>query len=148
MATTMASIRDAVHASTHHAGHQVSFEALLDKVKQAEAALEARERQAAADWRQVKASWRESWTPWRIVVAGLVAGFTVGTVEPVRRVVRSGGMLQLVSALAGLFAGGSAQAAAGEAEHAAKTAEQTAAAVAPDAALASAAREATAGPDA
>ena len=37
-----------------------------------------------------------------------------------RRVARGGGALQLLSALAGLFAGGSAQAAAGEAEHAAK----------------------------
>ena len=131
-------------APTHHAGHHVSFEALLDKVRQAETALEARERQAAADWRQVKASWREGWTPWRIVMAGLVSGFVVGKVEPVRKVARGGGVLQLASALAGLFAGGSAQAAAGEAEHAAKTAEQTAAAVVPEAALASAAREATA----
>ena len=137
-------VHDVSHAPTQHAGHHVSFEALLDKVKQAETALEARERQAAADWRQVKASWREGWTPWRIVVAGLVSGFVVGKVEPVRKVARGGGVLQLVSALAGLFAGGSAQAAAGEAEHAAKTAEQTAAAVVPEAALASAAREATA----
>jgi hypothetical protein len=149
MATTMPARNASIHVPTQHAGHQVSFEALLDKVKQAETALEARERQATADWRQVKASWREAWTPWRIVVAGLVAGFTVGTVEPVRRVARGGGVLQLASALAGLFAGGSAQAAAGEAEHAAKTAEQTAAAVSPEAALASAAREAGAlGPDA
>ena len=128
MATTMPARNASIHAPIQHAGHQVSFEALLDKVKQAETALEARERQAAADWRQVKASWREGWTPWRIVVAGLVAGFAVGTVEPVRRVARGGGVLQLASALAGLFAGGSAQAAAGEAEHAARTAEQVAAA--------------------
>jgi hypothetical protein len=120
----------------------VSFEALVDKVRQAEVALEARERQAAADWRQVKATWRAAWTPWRIVVAGLASGFAVGAIEPAKKLARGGGVLQLASALAGLFAGGSAQAAAGEAEHAAKTAEQTAAAVAPDAALAAAAREA------
>jgi hypothetical protein len=87
----------------------MSFDALLQKVKQAETALEAQERQAAADWRQFKASWRAAWTPGRIVVAGL-------------------------------FAGGSAQAAAGEASHAADTAQQTAAAVAPEATLAAAAR--------
>ena len=60
----------------------------------------------------------------------------VGKVEPLKRAASGSGALQLVSALAGLFAGGSAQAAAGEAAHAADTAQQTAAVVAPDAALA------------
>lgn len=110
----------------------VSFEALIQKVHQAETALEAREREVSADWRQVKASWRAAWTPGRIVVAGLVSGFLVGRSEPLRRV-GGGGTLQLLTALSGLFAGGSAQAAAGEAEQAAKKAEQTATAVAPDA---------------
>lgn len=110
----------------------VSFEALIQKVRQAETALEARERQVGADWRQVKASWRAAWTPGRIVVAGLVSGFVVGRSEPLRRV-GGGGTLQLLTALSGLFAGGSAQAAASEAEQAAKKAEQTATAVAPDA---------------
>ena len=116
----------------------MSFGALIEKVRQAETALEAKERQAAADWRQLKASWRASWTPARIVVAGLISGFIVGKAEPLKRAGGSG-VLQLLSALAGLFAGGSAQAAAGEAEHAAETAAQTAAAVAPEAALAQAA---------
>ena len=117
----------------------MSFNALLDKVKQAETALEAQERQAAADWRQLKASWRAGWTPGRIVIAGLASGFVVGKIEPVKRAASGGGVLQLVSTLAGLFAGGSAQAAAGEASHAADTAQQTAAAVAPEAAIAAAA---------
>ena len=121
----------------------MSFGALVEKVKQAEAALEARERQAAANWRQVKASWRAGWTPGRIVIAGFLSGFVVGRAEPVRRVARGGGALQLMSALAGLFAGGSAQVAAGEAEDAAKSAQQTAAAVSPEAALADAAQHAT-----
>ena len=120
--------------------HEMSFDALLDKVKQAETALEAQERQAAADWRQLKASWRAGWTPARIVIAGLLSGDVVGKVEPLKRAASGGGALQLVSALAGLFAGGSAQAAAGEAAHAADTAQQTAAAVAPEAALATAAQ--------
>ena len=111
----------------------MSFKQLITKVEQAEQALEAQERRAAADWRQVKASWRAGWTPWRIVLAGLASGFVVGKVEPVRKVARSGGVLQLASALAGLFAGGSAQAAAGEAEQAADSAQQTAAAVDPGA---------------
>ena len=123
----------------NHGGQQeMSFDALLQKVKQAESALEAQERQAAADWRQLKASWKSGWTPARIVVAGLVSGFVVGKVEPIKRAASGSGALQLVSALAGLFASGSAQAAAGEASHAADTAEQTVAAVAPDAAIAAA----------
>ena len=116
-------------------GHDMSFDALLQKVKQAETALEAQERQAAADWRQLKASWRELWTPGRIVVAGLLSGFLVGRAEPLKRAT-GGGALQLISALSGLFAGGSAQAAAGAADAAADTAQQTAAAVAPTAAVA------------
>ena len=122
----------------------MSFEALVDKVHQAETALEAKERQAAADWRQLKASWLAGWTPGRIVIAGFISGFVVGKVEPARHVARGGGALQLLSTLAGLFAGGSAQAAAGEAEHAARTAEQTAAAVSPDAAMAASAQAASA----
>ena len=63
----------------------MSFEALIDKVKQAESALEAKERETAADWRQLKSSWLASWTPGRIVVAGLISGFIVGKVEPVKK---------------------------------------------------------------
>ena len=115
----------------------MSFEALIDKVHQAETALEAKERQTGADWRQCKASWRSLWTPGRIVSVGLVSGFLVGKAEPAKRMVRGSGALQMLSAVAGLFAGGSAQAAAGHAEHAADNAQQTAAAVAPDAVAAS-----------
>lgn len=121
----------------------VGFGALIEKVKQAESALEAQERQAAADWRQLKATWIAGWTPARIVVAGLISGFAVGKAEPLGKVARGGGTLQLLSAVAGLFAGGSAQAAAGEAQRAADTAEQAAVAVSPDAAMAAAAQQAT-----
>jgi hypothetical protein len=106
----------------------MSFESLVDKVKQAETALEAKERETGADWRQLKDSWRTLWTPGRIVSVGLVSGFLVGKAEPARRVARGSGALQMLSALAGLFAGGSAQVAAGHAESAADTAQQTAAA--------------------
>ena len=112
------------------------FESLLDKVRQAETALEAKERQTGADWRQMKASWQALWTPGRIVSVGLVSGFLVGKVEPAKQVVRGSGALQLLSAMAGLFAGGSAQAAAGHAEQAADTAQQTAAVVSPEGARA------------
>ena len=118
------------------------FEELIEKVKQAETALEAQERQTAADWRQLKASWRQAWTPGRIVIAGLLSGFITGRAEPLRRA-GGGGVLNLITALAGLFAGGSAQAAAGDAEDAARNAQRTAAAVSPEAALAESAQHAT-----
>jgi hypothetical protein len=104
----------------------MSFDALIVKVEQAERALEAQERRVAADVRQFKSSWREAWTPGRIVVAGAISGFLVGRARPLR-MVDGGNALQMVGALAGLFAGGSAQAAAGEAAQAAKHAEDAAA---------------------
>lgn len=100
----------------------MGFDALIEKVRQAELALEAKERQTAADWRQLRASWRAMWTPGRIVLAGLVGGFLVGRAEPFKKAA-GGGTLQLIGALSGLFAGGSAQAAAEEASDAARVAE-------------------------
>ena len=120
-------------------GADVGFEALKEKVRQAEAALEAKERQATADYRQVRSSWRKAWTPGRIVIAGVVSGFIVGKLEPAKKVARGGGVVQLLTALGGLFAGTSAQAAAGKAEDVAQSAQQTAAAVDPDGAAAAAA---------
>ena len=92
----------------------MSFDALIAKVGQAERALEAQERRVAADVRQLKSNWREAWTPGRIILAGAISGFLVGRARPLR-MVDGGNALQLVSALAGLFAGGSTQAAADEA---------------------------------
>jgi hypothetical protein len=101
----------------------MSFDALIQKVRQAETALEAQERRAGADWRQLRATWRALWTPGRIVLAGIAAGFVVGRAEPFKRAA-GGGVLQLVTALSGLFAGGSAQAAASEAGNAADAAQE------------------------
>ena len=100
----------------------MGFEQLIEKVRQAEVALEAKERQTGADWRQVKSSWRAMWTPGRIVIAGLVSGFIVGRAEPFKKAA-GGGTLQLISALSSLVAGGSAQAAASEASDAKQAAE-------------------------
>ena len=97
----------------------MGFHELIEKVQQAETALEARERQAAADWRQTKATWRSMWTPGRIVIAGLASGFIVGQARPARRLSTGQGFLQLATALTGLFASGSAHAAARGAEDAA-----------------------------
>jgi hypothetical protein len=107
----------------------MGFKQLLTKVEQAEAALESRERRVADDWRQFKQTWKEAWTPGRIVIAGVVSGFLVGRTQPLRTAARSGQFMQLATMLSGLFAGGSAQVAAGEAEQAAQSAENVADAV-------------------
>ena len=109
----------------------MGFKQLLTKVEQAEAALEARERLVAVQWRHLKSTWREAWTPGRVVIAGLVSGFLVGRAQPLKVAARSGQWMQLVTMLSGLFAGGSAQAAAAHAEDAADTAETVADVVAP-----------------
>lgn len=101
---------------------RVGFKELIEKVHQAEMSLEAKERQTVANWRQTKQSWRAAWTPGRIVLAGLVGGFMVGRAEPFKHAAGRG-TLQLISMLGSLFASGSAQAAAGEAEDAADAAE-------------------------
>lgn len=100
----------------------MGFDALIEKVRQAETALEAQERRVGADWRQLRGSWRALWTPGRIVLAGLAAGFMVGRAEPFKRAA-GGGVLQLLTALSGMFASGSAQAAASHAGDAADAAQ-------------------------
>ena len=99
----------------------MSFHALIAKVEQAEQALEARERRASTQWQQVKTTWRESWTPGRIVIAGLASGLLVGRAQPLK-LAGSGGLLNLVTALSGMLASGSAQVAAENAEQAADAA--------------------------
>lgn len=114
----------------------MSFDKLITKVAQAENALEAQERQVAADVRQFKRSWRAAWTPGRIVVAGLVSGFLVGRAEPLRSAAQGGSVVRIVSLLTGLFASSTAQAAASKADDAAESAELAVGAAAPQAASA------------
>ena len=104
----------------------MSFDALITKVQQAETALESRERHTSEQWQQLKTTWRRSWTPGRIVIAGLAAGFLVGRARPLRAATSSGGVLQMLTALSGLLASGSAQVAAVEAGEAANAAETAA----------------------
>lgn len=99
----------------------MSFDQLLAKVHQAETALEAHERTVAADFRQLAVSWRRAWTPGRIVIAGLVSGFTVGRAQLLKHAT-GGGILQIITALSGLLASGSAQTAADNADEAAQAA--------------------------
>lgn len=103
----------------------MSFEALKTKVQQAEQALEGSEREAVGQWRRVQSAWRSAWTPGRIVLAGLASGFLVGRARPLQ-LAGSGGVLQLVTALSGLLASGSAQVAAEQASDAADAAETAA----------------------
>ncbi|MGV8943520.1 hypothetical protein [Thermomonas sp.] len=103
----------------------MSFEDLIGKVKQAETALETSERRTAARWKQIKVVWKENWTPGRIVIAGLASGYLVGHAKPLK-LAGSGGVLNLVTALSGLMASGSAQAAADQAGNAASAADSAA----------------------
>jgi hypothetical protein len=116
----------------------MGFKQLLTKVQQAEAALESRERRVSHEWDHLKTTWRAAWTPGRVIIAGLVSGFLVGRAQPLRAVARSGQWMQLVTMLSGLFAGGSAQVAAGHAEDAAEASETVADVVAPATATAQA----------
>jgi len=108
-----------------------SFKQLMQKVEQAEAALEAQERLVAADWRQLKASWKDGWTPGRIVLAGVVAGFVVGRIEPVRAVAKGGTIMQMITALSGLVASANTEQAATRVESAAADVGDAAQAAAP-----------------
>lgn len=99
----------------------MSFDALIQKVKQAEVALESSERRTASRWKELKIVWKEGWTPARIVITGLASGFLVGRIKPLK-LAGSGGLLNLVTALSGLLASGNAQVAADEAGQAADSA--------------------------
>lgn len=91
----------------------MSLDALVNRVRQAEQAVEVREQRTQRQWVQFKATWRAAWTPGRIVVAGLVAGFAAGRAKPLR-LAGSGGVLDLLRALTPLFVGVQAAQAAAE----------------------------------
>ncbi|MBB1060901.1 hypothetical protein [Marilutibacter spongiae] len=104
----------------------MSFDKLINKVHQAEDAVEAHERALGADLRQFKRSWRAMWTPGRIVIAGIVSGFAVGRSQPLHIAANSGSMLRVISTVSTLFAGTGARQAADEAEDAADMAAHAA----------------------
>lgn len=106
------------------------FEQLKHRVARREQLLEGRLQQTREQWQTLTTTWRDSWTPLRIVVAGLVSGFVVGRSDPVQTLGKLGALggsgtkiLQLVTALSGLFAGVQASSAADQAEHAADKAD-------------------------
>lgn len=84
----------------------MSFKALQAKVARAEDALEAHERQVAADLRVMGGCWRDLWSPPRVIVGGLAAGFLVGWARPARAIagIEPARWLQLAGSLAGLVA--------------------------------------------
>lgn len=103
----------------------MSFEDLQNKVEQAEQALEARERNAAADWRQFIASWRAAWTPGRIVLVGLGSGFVVGKSRSLQASAGTSGM-KLLLGISSLLTARSAETSAEVAREAVQSAEATA----------------------
>ncbi|HEY4556274.1 MAG TPA: hypothetical protein VIG68_07570, partial [Lysobacter sp.] len=96
-------------APAHNIHDVMNFDQLIQKVEQAEDALEANERQFVADWRQLKASWRAGWTPGRIVVGGLVGGYLAGRLDPAKLLAKGGGLVQIFSMLSSFAATASAQ---------------------------------------
>ena len=104
----------------------MSFNKLINKVSQAEDAVEANERRVGADLRQLKDSWASLWTPGRIVIAGLATGFLIARAEPVRTVARSGGLLRSASTLMSWVSGLSAALVADKAADAADDAAASA----------------------
>ncbi|MGY0612828.1 MULTISPECIES: protein sip-5 [unclassified Luteimonas] len=102
----------------------MSFEELQAKVERAEAALEARERQTAADFRVFGGIWRSGWTPPRIIVAGLASGLLAGWVRPGQAIAgaQPARWLQMLGSVAGLIGSVQAAFAAGAAEEAAEDA--------------------------
>lgn len=103
----------------------MGFSQLKQKVAQAEKSLEAHERVVASDWRVLKRAWRDSWTPGRIVIAGLTSGFVMGKIEPVSRS-KASSILNMLTAVGGLFASGTAAGAAEDAKDAAARVESEA----------------------
>ncbi|CAN5621430.1 hypothetical protein BH23PSE2_BH23PSE2_12530 [soil metagenome] len=101
----------------------MSYDTLLEKVRQAERALEARERSVSADWRQTRRSWRAIWTPGRIAAAGAIAGFAFGWSRAGRASVAGTGfgLLKLGTSLVTLASSLQAKSAADEAGDAAAT---------------------------
>lgn len=102
----------------------MSFEELQAKVERAEAALEARERQTAADFRVFGGIWRSGWTPPRIIIAGLAGGLLAGWVRPGHAIAgaQPARWLQMLGSVAGLVGSVQAAFAAGAAEEAAEDA--------------------------
>jgi len=102
----------------------MSFEELQAKVDRAEAALEARERETAADFRVFGRIWRDGWTPPRIIIAGLAGGFLAGWLRPGKAIAGAepARWLQLFGSVAGLVGSVQAAFAADEAREAAEDA--------------------------
>ena len=103
----------------------MNYEQLKRRVERAERLVEGRSLQTREHWTSLKRSWREGWTPARIVAAGLVSGFVSGRAEPLRALTGAR-LLQMVTAVSGLFASAQAAFAADQAEQAADSAGEAA----------------------
>lgn len=109
----------------------MKFETLKNRVERTESLVEGRLQQTSDRYRALRSSWREAWTPPRILIAGFIAGFATGHLEPRRAVARLGQLggpksIRLLSALSGLVTSVQATVAAATAEKAAKTADDAA----------------------
>ena len=101
------------------------FEQLRQRVQRAESRVSSSRDLAQSSRLALFDAWRRGWTPGRIVIAGLASGFLVGRAQPLK-LAGSGGLLNLVTALSGMLASGSAQVAAEQAGDAADAVEAAA----------------------
>lgn len=99
----------------------MNVDQLKRRVERSEQLMEGRLEQADLHRTQLGRRWREAWTPGRIVIAGLVGGFLVARVRPLRGAgsVPVSRWLELATSLSGLFATFKAASAADSAETAA-----------------------------
>lgn len=113
----------------------MNFEGLKSRVERAEVLFHGRIEQVRCHRARLDSNVRQAITPGRILVAGLLGGFLVARVRPMRsiRAVSATKWIQLASSLSGLMASlkaahaaETAEGAAEEAEHAADTAEAVA----------------------
>lgn len=112
----------------------MNFEGLKNRVERAETLLDGRLVQTTDRYRALRVSWNEAWTPGRIMIAGLIAGFVTGNIEPKRAMVRLGKVgklagpksLQMISAISGLLTSIQTAVAAATASKAAATADDAA----------------------
>jgi hypothetical protein len=104
----------------------VSYRALRARVTAAERALAANLDDTRTRWSTLKRDAKHAATPLRIVLAGFVSGWLVGTAAPLAKLGASPRLLQFVSQLASLIGALHVQQAAGEASEAAEEASAAA----------------------
>jgi hypothetical protein len=107
----------------------MNFDQLRRRVERAERLVQGRADDTQVHWHTLRRVWREGWTAPRIVIAGIIAGFVAGKLEPAKGRAMAGQAtrwVQMFSTVSGLFSAMQAQAASDDAERAGDEAERAA----------------------